>query len=348
MDKVRIGIVGMGQRACHHGGALFKECKDDAEIVAICDNRPERLAHGKSMYEEVFGYEVATFEDYGEMYGRAQLDGVFVAGPNYLHRDMTVAALEAGLHVLCEKPMEVSLAKCDEMIEAARKNGRILCMGMQMHYRKRYHKVKEIIDSGAIGKVAQVWCTEYRPPFHDMKDWVWEKGKSGGAIVEKNCHHYDILDMWVQSDPTTVYATGNIMKHFRGSGRQSEIIDNAWIVNDYEAGARAMVSICFLAEHGHYREFGVHGTEGRIFFSWADGEIIHAEYGKERKEDHDLTRDPPMRGGVAGDFVRCIRTGDQPLVTPEMGKRSLLIPMAAERSIDEKRIVHVSELTRAN
>lgn len=346
MDKVKIGIVGMGQRACHHGGVLFGTCKESVRLSAICDNRPERLARGKKMYEEVFGDGIATYADYREMYEKSGVDAVFIAGPNYIHRDMTLAAFQHGLHVLCEKPMELSLAKCDEMIAAGKKAGRVLGMGMQMHYRTRYHKVREMIEQGMIGQPAMVWCTEYRGPFAEMKDWVWEKEKSGGAIVEKNCHHYDLLRLWVKSDPTTVYATGNILKHTTGSGRSSEIIDNAWIVNDYASGARGMVGICFLAgpQQPHYREFGVMGTEGKIFFTWEGNETIHVTLTNGATMTYDAGLGAELRGGMFADFVDCVRTGRQPLVTGEMARASLLVPMAAEKSIEEKRVVHVSEL----
>ncbi len=347
MDKVRVGIVGMGQRTCFHGGHIFKQDQDEVVLAAICDNRPDRLSHGKQAYEQTFGYPIDAYEDYREMYKKAKLDGVFIAGPNYLHRDMTVAALEAGIHVLCEKPMEVTLAKCDEMIAAAERTGKLLCLGMQMHYRVRPHKIREIVESGAIGEPVMAWCTEFRGPYGKMKDWVWDPAKSGGAIVEKNCHHYDILDLWVQSPPTTVYATGGIKKHFTPWGHKSDIVDHAWIVNDYESGAKGMVGVAFVREKGqHDRELGIQGTEGRVYYGHRDGEIVHFEHNDGHVEYFDYTEGGNvLRGGLTGDFVRCIRTGDQPLVTPERGKNALLVPMAAEKSIVEKRIVHVSELT---
>jgi len=346
VEKVRVGIVGMGQRSCHHGGALFKDCPDEALIAGVCDNRPERLALGKKMYAEVFGYPVQGYLDYIEMYEKADLDAVFIAGPNCLHRDMSISALERGLHVLCEKPMETTLAKCDEMIAAAERAKRILAMGMQMFYTERPHKILELIKQGVIGKVAMVWCTEYREPFAEMKDWVWDQGKSGGAIVEKNCHHYGILDMWAQSDPTTVYATGNILKHFVKSGKESQIVDNAWVVNDFENGARGMVGVCFLGgQHNHYRELGVIGTEGRIFYSRpTDNQVIHVRLNNGMEMDINTNAMPLPRGGVFRDFLQCVRTGAQPLVTGELARRAILIPLAAEKSIAEKRVVQVSEL----
>ena len=350
MKAARIGIVGTGQRVCHHGGCLFGDMAEDSggeypmKIAALCDHRPERLAEAKGVYEAHFGCQVATYEDYTEMFAKAGLDGVYIASPNDLHRDMTVAALESGIRVLCEKPMEVSLAKCDEMIAAVKRTGGILGFAMQMRYRRRYHKVREFIEQGMIGEPAMVWCTEYRETFAAMKDWVWEKRRSGGAIVEKNCHHYDILNLWVQSSPTTVYATGNIMKHRSPYGRASEIVDNAWVVNDFECGARALVGVCFLAgkPQGHVREFGVMGTEGKIFFSWVDGEHIHVQ--RSNGDTMDLKAEGVLRGGLCRDFVRCVHTGEQPLVTPEMARDSILVPLAAEKAIEEKRVVHVSEL----
>ena len=350
MDKLRIGIVGTGQRVCYHGGVVFTEnsenedCGDAMVVAALCDTRPERVAHAKAFYEEHLGYEIATYADYQKMYAEAGLDAVYVAGPNDTHRDMTVAAFEHGLHVLTEKPMDVSLARCDEMIAAARKADRILALGMQMHYRVRYHKVRELIEQGVIGKPVMLWCTEYRGPFGGIKDWVWQRERSGGAIVEKNCHHYDILSLWVQSEPTTVYASGSIEKHTMPYGKYpSDIVDNAWVLNDYACGARAMVGVSFLATKGHQREFGVIGTEGRIFFSGQDNEVLHISTndGASRTFENRAV----VRGGLFRDFVDCVRTGEQPLVTAEMGRASLRVPLAAEMSIAEKRVVNVSEVT---
>lgn len=347
MEKLKVGILGMGQRTCHHGGLMFKGMEDEVAIAAVCDNRQERLDKGKAVYEEGFGGKVAAYTDYHEMYDKAGLDAVFVAGPNYLHRDMTVAALEKGLHVLCEKPMETTLAKCDDMIDAARRTKRVLLFGMQMYYPERPHKIRDMINEGLIGKVSMVWCTEYRNPFAEMKDWVWEPEKSGGAILEKNCHHYGILNMWAQSEPTTVYATGNIMKHTHRSGKQSGIVDNAWVVNDFENGARGMVGVCFLGgEHkNHHRELGVIGTEGRIVYSRPrELQIIHVYLNNGMEMHIDTNGMPSRRGGMFKDFVDCCRTGREPLVTGDLARRATVIPMAAEKSIVEKRVVHVSEL----
>lgn len=340
--KVRLGIIGAGgQRCCFHGGCVFKDVPN-VEIAALCDIDPGKLAYAEKMYGEYAGFKGQLYTDYQQMIAEAGLDAVYVSGPNHLHREMSVACLDAKLHVLCEKPFALSLRDADEILAAAERNQRILALGMQMHYRERYLKIGEIISSGEIGRVTQCWCMEYRPTFAAMKDWVWDPALSGGAIVEKNCHHYDVMDIWVQSDPTTVYATGNILRHFTPHGYRSEIIDNAWIVNDYANGARAMVGINFCADSKHYREFGVIGTRGRIDFSSRDGEVVHIQTndGKSR----DFQSEVLVRGDIFQDFADSVLTGREPLVTGAMGRKSMLVPMAAEISMREKRVVHVSEL----
>ncbi|MFA7230389.1 MAG: Gfo/Idh/MocA family oxidoreductase [Victivallaceae bacterium] len=345
MRKVKTGIVGAGgQRCCFHGGCVFAET-DNVIIKAICDNRPERLAYAKEMYSKYLGYEVETYLDYNEMYAKADLEAVYVSGPNNLHMEMSVAALTAGLHVLCEKPMEISLERADAISDAAKRSGKLLGLGMQMHYRRRYLKIGELVEQGLIGNVVQSWCSEYRHPYIAMKDWVWDSSLSGGAIHEKNCHHYDVMDIWVKSKPTTVYASGNIMKHHTPHGIKSDIVDNAFIINDYENGSRAMVSINFMGtnEQGHTREFGVIGTDGAITFNDTDKEVLHVSLNNGDKYDLNIPGD--VRGGIWQDFIDCVLDGKrQPLVTPEMGRNSLLVPMAAELSIKEKRIVNVNEL----
>ena len=342
MKTLQLGIIGAGgQRCCFHGGCVFNDVKN-ARIAALCDNVPEKLKYARDMYTEHTGFDGALYEDYHEMIAKEKLDAVYIAGPNYLHREMAVACLDAGLPILLEKPMALSLADVDEIIAAGIRNKRIIGIGMQMHYRERYLEIGRIIDSGEIGRVTQCWCMEHRPTYAAMKDWVWDPQLSGGAIVEKNCHHYDVMDIWVKSDPTLVYATGGIMRHFTPHGFRSQIIDNAWILNDYANGVKGMVGINFCEDSRHYREFGIIGTQGRITFNTEDGEIVHIR--KNSGETREFQSHELVRGNIFQDFIDCVLEGREPLVTAEMGRRSMLVPMAAEISIQEKRAVHVSEL----
>jgi predicted dehydrogenase len=337
--------MGTGRRVVNHGEIPFRDCSDDCEVTALCDNKPENLQEAADLLKEKTGVQAKGYDDYRKMLDAEELDGVYIAGPNDTHAEMAVACMEAGVHVLCEKPLEVSLAKVDEMIAARDRTGKILAVGLQMEYNDHYHKFRDYVKSGKLGDIIQVWCMEYRDPYFESKEWVWEKERSGGAIVEKNCHHYDIMDFWVDSMPTTVYATGSIAKVHEMSGKKSEIVDNAWILNDYENGCKGMLGVCFLGGRGkgHHREFGIHGTEGKATMCLTDKEQIHVSLNTGEKEVIPQV-EVKVRGNLWRDFVDCIKNGTEPLVSAERGRKSLLIPMAAELSIEESRIVHVNEL----
>jgi predicted dehydrogenase len=344
---VRLGVIGMGQRTVHHGwdGDIKQAGAEGGafRIAAVCDCQPDRLAKGIEFLQEHVGIKAQGFADYRAMIRDAGLEAVYVASPNHLHREMTEACFEAGLDVLCEKPMATTLADADAMIASRRKHGRVLGFAMQMRYRRRYHRVAELIREGRIGAPAMVWCTEFRPPFAALiKNWVWEKAKSGGALVEKNCHHTDILDLFAGGKPTRVYATGGQRKHAVMAGVRSEIVDHAWVTWDYDNGARGMIGISFLQEPAHVREFGVAGAEGMIRFDLTDGEKIHLRPNGAPEEVIDCPGE--LRGGVLADFCRCVRTREQPLVTPELARAALLVPLAAELSIEQKRVVEIAEL----
>ena len=111
MSRLKLGIIGLGQRVEH--GFPFRNAMDKVEIVAACDNRPERLENGKQIYEKEIEYQITGYSDYKKMYEKAGIEGVFIVSPNYLHKEMTVSAFDAGINVLCEKPMALTLAECD-------------------------------------------------------------------------------------------------------------------------------------------------------------------------------------------------------------------------------------------
>lgn len=344
---IRIGIVGLGYRSMsavweeEMGPALARDARG-FQITALCDNDPQKQQAGKKLAWERYGREVEVFNAFEEMYRHAELDAVYIAGPNYLHAEMAIGAMRAGLDVLCEKPIATSLQDADEMNRVAMEEGRVLAFFMQMHYRRRYHRIVELIRAGRIGEPVMTWCTEFRGPFPHWMNWVPERTKSGGALVEKNCHHCDILDLWAASDPVTVYAQGGQKKHLELCGRKSEIIDHAWVTYEYRNGIKAMIGINFTQNHRHQREFGIAGTEGMIKFDLRDGEKLHLTTNADETEVIDCPGN--LRGGVLMDFINCVHTRSQPLVNFERARRALLVPLAGELSLQEKRPVHIEEL----
>ncbi|HWL51643.1 MAG TPA: Gfo/Idh/MocA family oxidoreductase [Chthoniobacteraceae bacterium] len=342
---IRLGIIGLGYRSI--SGVLIEEIRPAFEktggafeIPAVCDVEPRKQQAAVEKISRFTGKKPETFASYEEMLDHGELDAVYIAGPNDLHAPMAIAALRRGVDVLCEKPVATTLADADAI--AAEAHQRIVAFFMQMHYRRKYHRVAELIRSGRIGEPVMTWCTEFRAPFPRWMNWVADRNRSGGALVEKNCHHCDILDLWTGSRPHSVYATGGQKKYATLWGQPSSIVDHAWITFDYENGVKGMIGINFTQSHRHQREFGVAGTEGLIRFDLKDGEKLHITTNNGDTELLDCPGE--LRGGVFLDFLNCVRSRTEPLVSFEKGRRSLLVPLAAERSIREKRVVLISEI----
>lgn len=340
--KLKIAIIGLGHRAAHYGTLPFSELREAVTLCGVCETDPVKLKTNGELYDKAFGYPIPRHQDYRDLFEREQPDGIYIVTPNDQHGEIAIEAAQRGIDILCEKPLEVSLERVDAMIAAAEAQSVVFATAMQMHYRSRYHRMRALIDEGKIGAPVMGWCVEYRHPFAETKDWVWQRIRSGGAIVEKNCHHYDILDLWLQGNPTTVYASGGIAKHKTPYAMPSDIVDHAFILNDNDNGTRAMVEISFMMTQTYNRHMGVQGTEGRMWVDKKDGELIHVLSGT---GEHLTIEDTgEIRGGLYGDFIDCMKHRKEPLVGADRARKSLLIPMAAEISLAEKRVVHVSEL----
>ena len=155
---IRVGVVGLGFMGNMH--AKNYRALENTNLVTICDIDENKLKGTAGTTGNIEGTEqpldltgVELYSDYDKMLADAKLDAISITLPTYLHRDFTVKALQAGLNVLCEKPMALNLQQCDEMIAAAKKSGKILQIGHCIRFWPEYVRTKEIIDSGEYGRV---------------------------------------------------------------------------------------------------------------------------------------------------------------------------------------------------
>lgn len=200
MNKIRMGVVSLGVGS-YHLDAL--NGIRDVEVTALCDINEELLKQKAAEYHVPF---ICT--DYREMLGRDDIDAVTVTSPDQLHREMVVAFLEAGKHVLCEKPFALHKEDCEAMIEAGDKSGKILMVG-QVVRMSQCAFVKEIIDKGVIGDVFYLE-SEYA---HDYtlghaSDWRKDFKNPRHPVTGGGCHAVDLL-RWFAGNPTEVFAYTN-------------------------------------------------------------------------------------------------------------------------------------------
>src|SRR5688572_1509259 len=222
---LRWGVIGTGHRASVAHIPAIKSFPDDMEIVALCDVMDNHLAAGVKRA----GSAVQTFTDYQKLLVSPDINAVMIATPNMWHKEMVIAALEAGKHVMCEKPMAVSIDECKAMKAAAEKRPDLVVLySMQLRYSPRWAGFRKAIEDGKIGKLKQMLFVEsrgdwnrgdvwqYDDPKLGKVNWRFSHAASGGTLNEKVCHYFDILHWMAGGVPQRVLCDGGISVYHDG------------------------------------------------------------------------------------------------------------------------------------
>lgn len=333
---------------------------DKVRVEALCDLNSDDV----EACANLFPYKVRVFDDYRKLLDRDEIDAVVISTPNHTHKQIALDALRAGKHVFCEKPLATSLEECDEIIGAAEREGKILQVGLVYRYSPLYRQMHKLVVDGGIGTVHLMWCKELLGAFYG--EWRFKERCSGGAIVEKNCHHFDIFNWFIGSRPKRVCAFGgqNVIRrgtavevvvmdtHEKNVVTDSEIIDNAVFIIEYENGARAQLTLCFFSPYGNDLEIGAVGDKGKIE-SWVKAHLIHLWKNSEAGEMQvfepasDVSQHGVFHTGAYQQhtaFVDAIVANTAPFCDGKVGRDSIVVALAAEKSLKEKRVVAIDEI----
>ncbi len=210
--RPRYAIVGTGARAYLYLQALSRDHADAGELVTLCDTNPGRLARAASYVAEA-GVAVATYgaEAFSQMLAEAAVDRVIVTSPDYTHAGYIVSALDAGRDVVTEKPLTVDAESCRRIAAARARSGRALRVTFNYRYSPPRTLVKQALMSGIIGRVQAVnfeWQLDTHHGADYFRRWHRNKANSGGLLVHKATHHFDLLNWWLGSTVRSVRATG--------------------------------------------------------------------------------------------------------------------------------------------
>ncbi|HZG83637.1 Gfo/Idh/MocA family oxidoreductase [Paenibacillus sp.] len=207
---MRIGLIGLGFMGRTHLETYERLRKEGlpVEVVAVCDADPAKLAgrgaggniETSSSDLDLSGY--AKYTDAAEMLASERLDAVDITLPTFLHRDVTVQCLRSGVHVLCEKPMALSVGECADMTKAAEEAGKLLMVGQCLRFWPAYVYLKEAVANETYGKVkAAVFFRGGSTP--TWAAWLTQKEKSGGALIDMHVHDADVVN-WLFGKPEAV------------------------------------------------------------------------------------------------------------------------------------------------
>jgi predicted dehydrogenase len=239
MSNIKIGIIGTGNMGTNHSKSIFAGKVPNLELAAVADCNPTRREWAKGFFPEGF----PVFSGAEELIDSGLVQAVLIATPHYDHPPLTIKALNAGLHVMCEKPAGVYVKQVREMNEIAEKSG--LVFGMMFNYRtnSHYRKMREMIHSGQLGEIKRVsWMITnwYRTQsYYDSGGWraTWD-GEGGGVLLNQCPHNLDLLQ-WICGMPNKVRA----FCHY-GKWHNIEVEDDVTAYFEYPNGATGTFITC--------------------------------------------------------------------------------------------------------
>jgi myo-inositol 2-dehydrogenase / D-chiro-inositol 1-dehydrogenase len=356
MNKIRYGIVGCGSMGREHIENI--KALPGAEVTAITD--PVKASIDAAL--ALCNTPPQVFDDHRALLASGLCDAVVIATPNFTHIAVMRDALATDLHILIEKPLVTNMQDGIELMALAKhKKKGIVWVAQEYRYMPPVAEMIRMAHDGAVGRIQQVSIREHREPFYPkVGDWNRFSANTGGTLVEKCCHYFNLMDLVLGEKPQRVFASGGQrVNHLdeRYEGRTPDILDSAFVIVEYPSGARAMLDLCMFAENSIDSEhITVVGDTGKLESLLP---ALTLRYGK--REDWGTRKvwgEPSGSGkGVAvrrvwdtnikyagqhfgasyiehQRFAAAIRAGSAPEVSLEDGLRSVATGLAAHRSIE--------------
>lgn len=321
MNSITAGVIGLGYTGRLHLQAWQQT--PGAQVIAVADSNPATAQTAPGLL---------CYPDYRALL-ETNVDAVSICLPTWLHCEATIAALNAGKHVLLEKPIAVTVAEAERMLAAARANGKTLYVGMTHRFYPELREAKQRVDNGDIGEIVQATDSIIEHfGFLDLPRWYLDKSQAGGgAVLTSGIHLVDRL-RWFLNDDVTHVAGAMTNRFFHGS-----IEDSAQMLLRFRSGISANLTLALLpAPHPLVCDLRLLGTRGSITIHTWRGYEIHTAAGS---QDRPFYTDEPhqhkvligMRGEVE-EFCQAIRENRAPWPTAEESMRALAVVAAFYRA----------------
>ena len=335
---------------CEHISDLLH--LDDADVVALADPTPSSLEWGIRRV----GRSVDTYADHRALLERDDLDAVVIASPNFTHASILRDVLRSDLAVMVEKPLCTTVADCLDIRERSQDREALTWVGLEYRFMPTITALLDHLRGGTAGATRMVSIREHRFPFlPKVGHWNRFVANTGGTLVEKCCHFFDLMRQIADADPVRVYASGGQdVNHLdeEYDGRRPDMLDNAYVIVDFANGVRGALDLSMFAEGGRYeQEITVVGDRAKVETTFPGNHILVGPRDRSGPVTVPVSIDVPYLGFHGGSsyiahqrFIDCFRSGRPAEVTIDDGLWSVAVGVAAHRSIDEARPVLISEL----
>jgi predicted dehydrogenase len=340
ISMINVAIIGTGSISQQHIEG-FLQFPDRCRIVALADIYPDKAEEKKNRYNLT---DAVIYNDYKEAVLRRDIDLADICTPPFVHAETSIFCLNAGKHVLVEKPMAASLEECDAMLKAQKESGKLLSVVAQNRFLTGYMNLKKTLDSGLAGEIVHAQADSFwwrGLSYYDL--WwrgTWEK-EGGGCTLNHAVHHIDLM-LWMMGLPEEVQAVFSNTSH-----NNAEVEDLSIALLKYKSGALGQITSS-VVHHGEEQQLVFQGKKARISAPWKvyaskqksngfperdeETELIINEYYKELPKQRYTGHTPQI-----DDVLKAIETGAAPLVSGEDGRRTIeLITAIYKAAISNK------------
>ena len=357
-DTIKYGVIGAGVMGQEHIQNI--NIIENAEVVAVCDTNERSRKQTKSLVKE----STKFYNDLNELISSNIADAYIIATPNFTHINILEQILKTNKHLLIEKPLCTTTDDCKKFELLSKDYSKIIWTGMEYRFMPPVKHLIDEVHKNIIGKIRMLSIREHRFPFlQKVDDWNRFSINTGGTLVEKCCHFFDLMRLVIQSEPVKVYASGNqdvnhLMEQY--DGKTPDIIDNAFVIVDFENGVRGLLDLCMFAENSeHQEEIVAVGDIGKIetfvpsSASGKNSSNVRIGFRKDNvtksnevKVDKEILAAGYHHGSTYFEhlaFINAIQNNSPPQVSLRDGLMSVAIGEAAEISIKENRVVFMEE-----
>ena len=352
MNEINLGIIGTGLMGFEHIQNF--NLLEGARVAALADADATMLAKAEAMSAD----SPRTSDDYETLLSDESLDALVIATPNFHHIEVLRAALSSGKPILCEKPLCTTLADTDAVRQQVTRDNLTFQVGMEYRFKPALAEMITRVERGDAGFVHMLSIREHRFPFlPKVNDWNRFNANTGGTLVEKCCHFFDLMRLILGSEPVSVVASaGQNVNHLNETyaGQTPDIWDNGYAVFDFENGARAMLDLCMFAEGSrHSEELAAMGDKAKVECLLPQNIVTHGHRDTwvVDKTDIHVPEEILNAGYHSGAtyhqnqaFLAAVRGEAEVIVTAEDGHRAVAMGVAAQMAAREKRRVDMTEL----
>ncbi len=358
MKIIKYGIIGAGTMAREH--ILNISLIENAEVVALSDPHEASLNQCK----DILKTKVPCFKNYQDMIKENLVDVYLISSPNFTHIEILKDVIKTKKHILVEKPLCTNTKDCLEIKKLTKDYPSLFWTAMEYRYMPPVAKFIDEIHNKTIGELKTLTIREHRFPFlKKINNWNRFEKNTGGTLVEKCCHFFDLMRLIAKSKPISVYASGaQDVNHLdeEYDGKKPDIIDNAYVIVNFENGARSLLELCMFAENSDMQEELVAtGNKGKIETSVPSNESgkissnlrIGMRDGETRLETIEVDKKILEAGHHHGStyyehlaFLNAIKNNSNPEVSLNDGLIAVAVGEAAEKSIKLRRLVKLEEI----